>query len=107
MASPITVDEIKQAFWYLQNNHAPGADHFLAELLKHSPTVVAVLLAEAINRHVQNPTASMKTNLGPTVANWYRYLATPKTYSNENLTQQQLSDGFENFSSILIFFRKH
>nr|CCA21659.1 AlNc14C130G6908 [Albugo laibachii Nc14] len=50
---------------------------------------------------------SVAANLGAKFANWDHYLATPKTYSNENMTQQQHSEDFGNFGSILIFFRNH
>nr|CCA27271.1 endonucleasereverse transcriptase putative [Albugo laibachii Nc14] len=63
MTSPITADEITQAFRSLKTNRAPGADQVPAELLKYSPPEVADLLAEAINRHAQNPTPFMCARL--------------------------------------------
>ena len=63
MTSPITADEITQAFRSLKTNRAPGVDQVPAELLKYSPPVVDDLFADAINRHAQNPTPSMCASL--------------------------------------------
>ena len=45
-----------------------------------------------------------QTKVGAPFARWDHYLATPKTYSSENLTQQQLSKGFENCGFIRTSF---
>ncbi|CCI43313.1 unnamed protein product [Albugo candida] len=60
MTSPITAEEVTQAFRSLKNNRAPGTDHVPAKLLKYSPPVVSDILAKAINCHIHNPTTPMR-----------------------------------------------
>ena len=63
MKSPITAEEVTQAFRSLKNNPVPGTDHIPVELLKYSPPVVSDFLARAINFYIQNPTTSMRESL--------------------------------------------